>query len=375
MKRTGNIAINGELHYGTVHFAAHIERIDIISSDPKPGQDTIIPGFIDVHVHGGGGADTMDGPDGVYTLAQFHRSYGTTALLPTTITERTEAITAALHGVAEVQRAAPERGATILGAHVEGPFINPERLGAQPPFARVPDVAELATWLDTGVVRVVTLAPELSGVETVLPAFAKHDVRASIGHTNATYEHTVAFLAAAREHGVQTGFTHLYNAMTGLSHRAPGVVGAALTCPHSFSELILDFHHVHEASAVVAARTLGRRFMLVTDAMRAAGQTSGTSELGGQTVHVANGTARLADGTLAGSVLTMWEAFQNAQRIGLTLAQASYAASAAPAQYFGLSDYGVIQKGARADLLILHSDGSASAGYHNGREFTLAISA
>src|SRR5699024_7602645 len=98
MKRTGNIAINGELHYGTVHFAERIERIDIISSDPKAGQDTIIPGFVDVHVHGGGGADTMDGPDGVYTLARFHRSYGTTALLPTTITERTEAITTALHG-------------------------------------------------------------------------------------------------------------------------------------------------------------------------------------------------------------------------------------------------------------------------------------
>lgn len=375
MKRTGNIAINGELHYGTVHFAERIERIDIISSDPKAGQDTIIPGFVDVHVHGGGGADTMDGPDGVYTLARFHRSYGTTALLPTTITERTEAITTALHGVAEVQRAAPEHAATILGAHVEGPFINDQRLGAQPPFARAPDLTELATWLDTGVVRVMTLAPELPGAETVLPAFAEHSVRASIGHTNATYAEVTEFLGAACEHGVQTGFTHLYNAMTGLTHRAPGAVGAALTCPNSFGELILDLHHVHEAGALVAAQALGARFMLVTDAMRAAGQTSGTSELGGQTVHVANGTARLADGTLAGSMLTMWEAFQNAQRIGLTVAQASYAASSAPAQYLGLNDYGVIQNGARADLLVLHSDGSASAGYHNGREFTLAIRA
>lgn len=375
MKRTGNIAINGELHYGAVHFAERIERVEIISVEAKPGQDTIIPGFIDVHVHGGGGADTMDGPDGVQTLAEFHLRRGTTALLPTTITERADAITTALHGVAAVQRAAPAGTATILGAHVEGPFINPERLGAQPPYARAPDLAELEMWLATGVVRVMTLAPELAGAETVLPAFAHRQVRASIGHTNATYEEVTKFLRTAQHYGVQTGFTHLYNAMSGLGTRAPGAVGAALTCERSFSELILDTHHVHRASARVAMRALGPRLMLITDAMRAAGQVAGTSELGGQTVHVANGTARLADGTLAGSILTMWEAFQNAQRMGLTLAEASYAASGAPAQYLGLPDRGAIQNGARADLLILDSGGLVSAGYHNGREFTLVINA
>lgn len=295
--------------------------------------------------------------------------------MPSTITERTDTITAALNGVAEVQRAVPVGVATILGAHVEGPFINEQRLGAQPPFARAPDLAELETWLATGVVRVMTFAPELTGTEAMLPLLAQHGIRASIGHTNATYDEVTKFLRAAREHSVQTGFTHLYNAMSGLTTRAPGVVGTALTCPHSFSEIILDTHHVHGASARIASRALGKRLMLVTDAIRAAGQTSGTSDLGGQTVHVASGTARLADGTLAGSVLTMWEAFQNAQRIGLTVAQASYAASSAPAKYLGLTDRGVIQNGARADLLVLHSDGSASAGYHNGREFTLAIRA
>lgn len=369
---TGNLAINGALHHGTVRFSEHIEQVHIRQFDPVPNEPTIIPGFVDVHVHGGGGADTMDGPEGVKRLAAFHLASGTTTIVPTTITATHQNIVQAIRGVCSVM---PLNEPHIAGVHVEGPYINPEKLGAQPPYARPLTMLELTELLATNAVRIITLAPEMGVPDAALALLAKHQVAVSIGHTLATYEQATAFAARAQAAGVQIGYTHLYNAMPGLASRQPGVVGAALTNPHGYAEIIADLHHVHEGAVRVAHQVLGKRFMLITDAIRAAGMREGKSELGGQTVHVANGQARLANGALAGSTLTMWQAFNNALQLGLSIAEASFAASTAPANYLRLPHVGRIQTGARADLLVLGANQEASAGYVLGSEFTLQVNA
>ena len=258
----------------------------------------IVPGFIDTHVHGGAGGDTMDGPDGVVRLATFHRSHGTTTILPTTMTNPFDRVLAALRGVATVldevarDRDLLERLPAVHGAHLEGPFISPDRLGAQPPNAVHPSPELVAEALATGVVRVVTLAPEVEGAVEAAGAFAVAGTRVSIGHTVAGHADVAAVAAAVRSHGGTLGFTHLYNAMPGLGSREPGVVGAAFADASAFAEVILDLHHVHAVSFMAAVAAKPGRLHLITDAIRAAGSGDGASELGGQSVVVAGGELR-----------------------------------------------------------------------------------
>jgi N-acetylglucosamine-6-phosphate deacetylase len=319
----------------------------------------LLPGFIDGHVHGGGGADTMDGAEGVRAMARFHLLRGTTTLLPTTITNPWDNVVAALEAVAEVAR--EERSVTaplpsIPGAHLEGPFISPQRLGAQPPFALEPEADRVAQLLDLDVVRVVTLAPEIPHAAEAAETFARAGVRVSFGHTVADAEQVAAVAQRVRAVGGTVGFTHLFNAMSQLVGRAPGVVGAALADPAAFAELILDLHHVHPTSFLAALAAKPQRLSLITDAIRACGAGEGESELGGLPVRVEGGTARLADGTLAGSVLTLDQALRNATGVGVPLHVASRLASAVPASYLGLSDRGVLRAGLRADVVVLDGD-------------------
>ncbi|MBX3140638.1 MAG: N-acetylglucosamine-6-phosphate deacetylase [Trueperaceae bacterium] len=320
----------------------------------------ILPGFIDTHVHGGGGADTMDGAAGVAALAAFHARHGVTTLLPTTITNPWTDVVAALRGVAEVmaeQAAAGGAGAaSVVGAHLEGPFINPHRLGAQPPHAVEPTPELVEEAVGTGVVRVVTMAPELEHARSAARTFAARGARVSFGHTNATAAQVGAVAEAVRAAGGTVGFTHLFNAMTQLGSREPGAVGAALADPEAFAELILDLHHVHATTFMAAHAAKPDRLHLITDAIRACGLPEGVSELGGQRVIVRAGAARLEDGTLAGSVLTLDQALRNAVGSGMSVAVASRALSAVPAAYLGLTDRGAIAVGARADLVIMGAD-------------------
>lgn len=375
------------------------ERIEQIEIDgrvvPEPDDDAprYLPGFIDVHVHGGGGGDTMDGPEGVRTAARHHLAHGTTTLLPTTITNPWPSVLSALHGVAEVRaevraeggakvRAEPtdedpdtdpdtDPDAEILpdlpGAHLEGPFISPGRLGAQPAEAVAPTKESVEEALATRVVRVVTLAPEIDGAEQAARAFARAGVRVSIGHTRADDEQVARVAAAVRDEGGTVGFTHLFNAMGGLEGRVPGVVGACFADADAFAELILDGHHVHRAAFLAARNAKPGRLMLITDAIRACGRPEGTTELGGQQVTVENGAARLADGTLAGSVLTLDVAVRAAVAAGLTLDQAAQLASGVPARYLGLGDRGRLETGLRADVVELDADLSVQRVFARGR--------
>ncbi|ADV66199.1 N-acetylglucosamine-6-phosphate deacetylase [Deinococcus maricopensis] len=356
MTRTlaGQLVTPDGVRAGRVVFGTHLQGVE--SQDDAPGGVFILPGFIDAHVHGGGGGDTMDGEAGIRTLARAHAARGTTTLLPTTITRPWADVLGALHAVRQVMTTGVPGGADVPGAHLEGPFISPHRLGAQPNHTLAPTAERVEALLTLGVLRAVTLAPEVDGAVTAAAQFARAGVRVGVGHTVATYAQTRAVLDAVHANGGQAASTHLYNAMGGLTGREPGPLGALLTDAHAYHELILDGHHLHPASFQLALACAPDRATLITDAMRAAGLGDGPSELGGQAVQVEGGAARLADGTLAGSVLTLDVALRHAVYAGVPLAHASALLSAHPARSLKLTDRGELRAGLRADLVVLNAD-------------------
>ncbi|WP_026381417.1 N-acetylglucosamine-6-phosphate deacetylase [Afifella pfennigii] len=330
------------------------ERIAAIRGTPLDGQETtapiLLPGFIDCHVHGGAGADAMQGETSVRAMARFHARHGTVALLPTTMTAPVAEVEAALAGIAAV-RARPRPGeAAVLGAHLEGPFINPGKLGAQPPATLLPDPALAADWCRRFPIRVATLAPEMAGGLALVRELAKAGVKAQIGHSLASADEARAALAAGA-----AGFTHLFNAMSGTDHRTPGVAATALA-QGAAAEVICDLHHVAPEMIRAAARAIPGLYA-VTDATAAAGMADGQYRLGGQAIVKSCGCVRLAgDNTLAGSVVTMDETLRHLVGIGFTLRQASAMLSARPAAYLGLTRLGALREGAEASLVVLNEE-------------------
>lgn len=325
--------------------ALHLEGGRIVAFREGPAPDRLLlPGFVDLHVHGGGGADVMDGGPAVAAVAAFHLRHGTTALCPTTVTRPLEELRAFVAAVAALDDGRDR--ARLLGVHLEGPFINEARRGAQPAFTRPVDLRALEALVAAGPVAAVTLAPELDGAVEAVRWLVARGVRASLGHSDATYEQArAAFDAGAR------GVTHLFNAMSGLSHKSPGLATAALEAEDAVLELIVDGHHVHGALVRLALRAARGRIALVTDAIRATGQPDGESELGGQRVLVSGGRAALPDGTLAGSVLTLDRALRLAVDLGATVTEASAMLSRHPADALGRKDLGRLEPGARADVV------------------------
>lgn len=359
---------SGELTPARLEFGRQISAIVLDSTAST--QRLILPGFIDTHVHGGGGADTMDGPQAVRTLARFHASHGTTTLLPTTITNPWANVLAALRSIRQVMdEGGVPGGADIVGAHLEGPFISPGRLGAQPPNTLEPTPERIAEVLALNVVRAVTIAPELPGALDASFEMARADVRIGVGHTRADAETVTAFLNALNAAGATTSATHLYNAMGGIEGRIPGPPAALMADAHAYLEVILDNIHVHPGSFRLACAA-SRRVMLITDAMRAAGLGDGISELGGQRVIVKDGQAHLENGSLAGSLLTMDMALKNAMQAGISLAKASQMASATPARSLNLTDRGMLEPGLRADLVVLDTDLNVLEVYVGGHKVT-----
>jgi N-acetylglucosamine-6-phosphate deacetylase len=319
-------------------------RVASFREGPAPAR-LLLPGFVDLHVHGGGGADVMDGPEGVRAVAAFHARRGTTALCPTTVTRPLDELRAFVASVAALGETG---GARLAGVHLEGPFLNEARRGAQPAFTRSIDLRELEALVDAGPVAAMTLAPELPGALEAVRWLCARGVRASLGHSDCTFDQAqAAFAAGAR------GATHLFNAMSGLDHKRPGLAAAALEQRDAVLELILDGHHVHAALARLALRAARGRIALVTDAIRAAGQGDGESELGGQRVVVKGGRAALGDGTLAGSVLTLDRALRLAVDLGESLTSVSRMLSRHPADALGRADLGRLDAGACADVVEL----------------------
>lgn len=337
--------VEGALHFEGSRITA-IEGRPVSEAQARSCPALIIPGFIDLHVHGGGGADTMEASEAVATLARCHARHGTTALLATTMTAPLAEIEAALQALAPYCRQRPSLGAHVLGVHLEGPYLNAQRLGAQPDFARPATLDEILSLHHIAPIRVVTLAPELEPNLALIPSLVAQGIRVQVGHSNASYEQAVQAL-----HAGAAGFTHLFNAMGPFHHRAPGAAGAALAHAQH-AEVIPDLLHVHRGALHAALRAIPGLFA-VTDATAAAGMPDGTYRLGRQTVMSCMGGVRLADGTLAGSTLTMDRALRNLVEIGLTVQEASARVSRFPAQYLGLQDRGRLAVGACADLVML----------------------
>ena len=315
------------------------------------GGGHLLPGYIDVQVNGGGGVLFNNAPtvEALRSIVAGHRRFGSTGLMPTLISDDVETMRLA---VAAVRQAIAEGVPGVLGIHLEGPYIAPERKGTHNADKfRVPDAAEIemATSLDNGV-TLVTLAPEQVPADTIRAMVAR-GAKVAAGHTAASYEQARVGLDA----GI-SGFTPLYNAMTPLQGRDPGVVGAALEDPHSWCGVIVDGVHVHPASLRVALAAKPRgKILLVTDAMPMVGADAPSFELYGETITAIDGVVRNAAGSLAGSALDMASAVRNTvQMLGLPLEEAARMASTYPAQFLGIDDYrGRIAPGCAADLVLL----------------------
>ncbi len=336
--------------------------LDLVAEDAIPAgarrQDlrgaALVPGFIDAQVNGGGGVlfNNATTVDAIRTIAQAHRRFGTTALLPTLISDDAAVMERA---IAATREAIAQGVSGVLGIHLEGPYIAPARKGTHDAAKfRAPDAAEIrmATSLDNGV-TLLTLAPEQVPADTIRAMVAR-GAHVAAGHTAGTYEQ----IRAGIEAGV-SGFTHLYNAMSPLQGREPGAVGAALEDDGCWCGVIVDGVHVHPASlrVALAAKPRGKVF-LVTDAMPMVGSDDPSFDLYGETITVRDGVVRNAAGSLAGSALDMATAVRNSVRLlGLPLEEAARMASTYPAEFLGLGDsHGRIAPGWRADLVALDDE-------------------
>jgi N-acetylglucosamine-6-phosphate deacetylase len=350
MHISGCILTPGGWLRGTLAFDERITAIDGENvAAPRSTDPLILPGFIDLHVHGGGGADVMDGNGAIDIVARMHARHGTTGLLATTMTAPRNSIEHALTDVGRAMRERPAGGARVLGVHLEGPFINPGRLGAQPNAVRTGTIEELSVLHALATIRVLTLAPEVSGHLDFIRELKIAGIIPQVGHSNGSYEDGVAALAAGAG-----GFTHLFNAMSEFHHRKPGMVGAALAHAE-YAEIIPDLLHVHPGAIHAALRSIPKMYC-VTDSTSGAGMPDGNYHLGSQTVTKCLGGVRLADGTLAGSVLTMDQAFRNLVSIGIAPHLAARYVSTHPADYLGEQERGRLQPGAFADIVVMAPD-------------------
>lgn len=313
------------------------------------------PGFIDIHIHGAGGKDTMEGTfDALNTISEVIAAHGTTAFLPTTMTMGVEAIQKAIAAAADA--VGKTRGASIIGVHLEGPFISSNAIGAQNPnYVLSPDIAsyEEMTRGHSGMVKNITLAPEAEGAKALIPYLRERGVNVSIGHTKATYEEAMEGIRLGCNHS-----THLFNAMSPMTHRAPGVVGAIFDSDITTETISDGIHIAYPVLRMAYRQKTSDRVLLVTDAMEACGMPDGTYSLGGQDVITKDGAARLRSGALAGSILTMDMAIRNVlKNTSLPLHEIVKMASLNGAVFAKVDDRkGRIAQGYDADLVVFDEE-------------------
>ncbi len=327
----------------------------------------VIPGLTDVHFHGCRGADLSDAdPEGLQTMAEYELSRGVTQICPAGMTLLEDRLTAVCR-TAAAHRREHRPGADLVGINLEGPFLSLAKKGAQNgEWLHAPDAAMLRRLMEAaeGLVKLVSVAPEEPGALDFIREVSE-EVGVSVAHTAAGYDIALeAFRAGARQ------VTHLFNAMPGFTHRAPGVVGAALDSPWSRVELISDGIHIHPSVVRAAFKMFGPdRVVLISDTMRAAGMTDGRYDLGGQEVTVKGPLATLADGTIAGSVTDLMACMRNAVSFGIPLADAVRAAAVNPAQAVGVFDrVGSLEPGKRANLVVLDQGLEIKAVFFKGRQ-------
>lgn|SRR5690625_3041238 len=346
------------LENGFIRFDHEIQAVDSMEHYQRKEDDqvidgtgkNVIPGFIEVHSHGGYGSDTMDAdPEVINEMAKKMLQEGITSYFPTTMTQSDENIEKALAGIKEAKKTNP----MIQGIHLEGPFVSPEYKGAQPEqYMRVADAKKIEHWneISGGNIRLVTYAPELGDVSPFEEYCQNHQIVLSAGHTGATYEQL--------EESNASHITHLFNGQLGIHHREPGVAGFGLLKDNVNVELIVDGFHIVPPMVKLAYRTKGADgIVLITDSMRAKGIPEGESELGGQKVYVKDKQARLENGSLAGSVLTFNDAFKNMIHFsGCSVEEAVKMSSVNQAKEFNLENKGLLKAGKDSDILVLNDE-------------------
>ncbi|MDO8432668.1 MAG: N-acetylglucosamine-6-phosphate deacetylase [Candidatus Binatus sp.] len=364
----GIIALpDGSTVKGNVSFTDRIARIEESSS---AGHDCILPGLIDLQVNGSDGFDVMRAtPESLLELGRLLAREGTTAWLPTAVTAPIEQIARSHDAIAEateLSRASGSQSAAILGMHLEGPFISPLRLGAHPKLNLEPRGDSFESVLAMQSLKLITLAPEIPGALDAIGRLVARGVIVSIGHTNATLEEANAGIAAGARM-----FTHLYNAMRPLNHRDPGVIASALAPSPAFAALIPDGVHVHPEMLRLAWRARGKSGMLiVTDKVLLANAVANPGgSVGRGRASIRDGAVRLADGTLAGSIISMLDGVRlMIDKVGVTIGDAAMLAATNPANLLGAIDRGRIQLDARADLIVLSRALELKAVFLGGRE-------
>ncbi|MFI8706252.1 N-acetylglucosamine-6-phosphate deacetylase [Bacillus sp. NPDC077411] len=346
------------LESGFIRYTDQIQELGLMAQYVPQENETVhdikgnimIPGMIDVHIHGGYDIDAMDAnSDGLVTLGKQMLQEGVTTFFPTTMTQSSEAIEAALGAAKE----AKEKGAHFEYIHLEGPYVSKKRAGAQPLEYIVPaNIKQFKQWqaASGNLIKLVTYAPEEEGAREFEEYLVETGVIGTIGHTDATNEQLIGRNIIHA--------THLYNQMRGLHHREPGVVGHVLLNPDVMVEVITDGIHIHPDMVKLAYKLKGaKKVSVITDAMRAKGLADGLYELGGQPVIVKDGSARLEDGTLAGSILKMDEALRNVIAFtGCSIEEAVLMTSVNQAEEFGLVNKGVLETGKDADFVIMSED-------------------
>ena len=348
----------------------------VLEDVPGPAEDLdgalVIPGLVDIHVHGCAGADFSDGDyAGLVRMARHLARRGVTSFAPASMTLPYDALDKAFHAAARLRREGLADGARLMGIQMEGPFLSREKRGSQnPAYLRLPDWDRFLRLYDAaeGLLRIVDVAPELPGaVEFTRRASEK--CRVSVAHTAAGYDQAAAVFDAGATH-----LTHLFNAMSGIHHRHPGPIGAASERENVTAELICDGIHVHPSAVRMAFRLFPGRICLISDALRCCGMADGSYSLGGQETLLSGGGARLTGGTIAGSAADLYQCMRRAVSFGSPREQAVWAATALPARVIGReSETGAIADGRAADFVICGGELEPEAVYLGGKRLEQSV--
>lgn len=348
----------------------------VLEDVPGPAEDLdgalVIPGLVDIHVHGCAGADFSDGDyAGLVRMARYLARRGVTSFAPASMTLPYDALDKAFHAAARLHREGLADGARLMGIQMEGPFLSREKRGSQnPAYLRLPDWDRFLRLYDAaeGLLRIVDVAPELPGaVEFTRRASEK--CRVSVAHTAAGYDQAAAVFDAGATH-----LTHLFNAMSGIHHRHPGPIGAALERENVTAELICDGIHVHPSAVRMAFRLFPGRICLISDALRCCGMADGSYSLGGQEILLSGGVARLTGGAIAGSAADLYQCMRRAVSFGIPREQAVWAATALPARVIGReSETGAIADGRAADFVICGGELEPEAVYLGGKRLEQSV--
>jgi len=358
-KVSGKIINHNSTCIGDVYFNEKINELKINDSDDY--DNIIIPGFIDLHCHGGNGFDVMEGSKSIIEMSKYHLRHGTTSIMPTTWTNTLKNTILALKGFNEIKN----DNQNILGIHLEGPFINPNKLGAQPNLTEKPSLDFIKKILEISDVKIITLAPEIDEMQEFINDLVNLNIKVQFGHTLADFSCCDKIMK-----DYEVGFTHLYNAMSGNNHRSPGVLSAALS-KGKYAEIICDNIHVSKEAIKIAKKCIPGLYA-ITDSINASGLNDGEYIFAKNNIRKENNSVKIkSDDTLAGSIVTMDQTFKNLISMDFSLEEAVALTSYNASKYLNLDNIGIIEKNFLSNFLILDKEFNLKEVYLRGKKINV----